>query len=87
MARKEGILITCDRCGNTKFLEYRGTNQTDGGYTTYPVYEKLPSDWMHENAFGYLCPECARKFQTFCAEFFPKKLAPAWRGAIDVNKE
>lgn len=87
MARTEGILVTCDRCGETVFLKKTGVNDLDGGYTRYNTYQSLPQNWMYEIAFGHLCPKCAREFQTFCANFFTKELPPEWKSAIEITEK
>lgn len=87
MARTEGILVTCDRCGETVFLKKTGENDLDGGYTRYNTYQSLSPDWMYETAFGHLCPKCAREFQTFCANFFTTELPRDWKGAIETTEK
>lgn len=82
MSRVKGELVSCCRCPTTIFLKYLGKEALDGGFSSYEKYEELPDEWMYESVFGYLCPACAREFQTFCRDFFPKPLAPAWRKAL-----
>lgn len=90
MARTEGLLITCDRCGETVFLKKTGVNDLDGWTnrsTQYSTYQSLPQNWMYETAFGHLCPKCAREFQTFCANFFTKELPSNWKSAIEITEK
>ena len=87
MPRVKGELVTCSRCSTSIFLKLLGKEALDGGYSSYEKYEELPKEWMHETQFGYLCPKCAKEFQTFCRDFFPKPVAPAWRYALDWEEE
>ena len=79
MSEKKGKMITCCRDDNFIFLEYLGKGDMDGGYTTWDRFEDLPEDWLYDNLFGYLCPECAREFKKFMFDFFNGNVAPAWK--------
>ena len=83
MPRVKGEMVSCCRCPTTIFLKYLGKSDMDGGYSSYEKYEELPKEWMHESQFGYLCPKCSKEFQTFCRDFFPDPVAPAWQWALD----
>ena len=83
MPRVKGELVICSRCGHSVFLKLIGKEALDGGYSSYEKYEELPKEWMYETQFGYLCPKCAKEFQTFCRDFFPGGLAQRWTSALD----
>ena len=77
----KGGLCTCSRCSNSVFLMYTGSDYGQ------EIYQSLPKEWMHETQFGYLCPKCAKEFQTFCKDFFPKGVAVSWTWALDYEEE
>lgn len=71
MARENGQLRTCDRCGKTIFLKTIGDGETDGGYTRWNKFEEAKG-WSNERDIGDLCPDCTDLFnalkQTFAKE-------------------
>lgn len=79
MSTQNGRLVTCDRCANFTFLKYVGKGETDGGYTTWDKFEKLPEEWLYTSYFGYLCPDCADEFRAFVTEFMGGKVSPEWK--------
>ena len=87
MPKFKGTLITCSRCNTAIFLKHLGKENLDGGHSSYDKYEELPKEWMSETQFGYLCPRCAREFQRFCRDFFPKEVASAWRNALEWEEK
>lgn len=58
MARENGQLRTCDRCGKTIFLKTTGEGERDGGFTRWNKFEEA-KDWTNEYEIGDLCPECS----------------------------
>ena len=58
MAKINGQLLICDKCGNQQFLKYIGKGVTDGGYTTWDKFEEPPKGWEYRSVVGLLCPEC-----------------------------
>lgn len=58
MARENGQLRTCDRCGKTVFLKTVGDGETDGGYTRWNKFEDVKG-WTTESDIGDLCPDCS----------------------------
>lgn len=85
MPRVKGELVSCCRCPTTIFLKYLGTDSF--GFRDEDRFESLPREWMYQTQFGYLCPKCAKEFQTFCRDFFPGSLAPAWTNALDWEEK
>ena len=84
---QRGKMIRCKRDDNFVFLKYLGEKDLDGGFSRYDNFEKLPEDWLYENEFGYLCPECAREFKTFMTNFFNGEVAPCWKITEGDNNE
>ena len=76
---EKGVMHYCHRCDEKIFLKYSGKGETDGGYTTWDTYEKLPDEWLYETEFGYLCPKCAREFKIMMTNFFKGDILPKWR--------
>lgn len=58
MAKINGQLLICDKCGKTHFRKYIGKGVTDGGYTTWDMFEEQPTGWEHHDIVGFLCPDC-----------------------------
>lgn len=78
MAKEIGMLVTCDRCGQTIFLKHIGTEDLDGGYTKYNKFESLPDTWLYETPIGHLCESCAYVFRKWITEFKDGHVAPSW---------
>ena len=57
MARQNGQLRACDRCGKTIFLKTTGEGELDGGYTRWNKFEDAKG-WTTESDIGDLCPDC-----------------------------
>ena len=57
MAKINGQLLICDKCGKQHFLKCIGTGVTDGGYTTWSKFEEPPKGWKYQIEL-FLCPEC-----------------------------
>ena len=72
MARIKGQLVICDRCRKRLFLKYIGTEKTDGGYTTWDKFEKLPEGWNTHDETGLLCPNCDNEFNRLLEGFMLK---------------
>ena len=53
----------CERCGETHFSMYIGTQQYDGGYTRVNIFEPLPDGWGWGDEIGRLCPTCFKKYE------------------------
>ena len=68
MARENGQLRTCDRCGKTIFLKTTGEGEQDGGFTRWNKFEEAPC-WTTEYEVGDLCPECSQLFDSMKEEF------------------
>ena len=85
MSEQLGKLITCNRCGETKFLKRTG----EEGLSSYAcpgtrsTYEELPRTWIYDTKFGHLCPHCAEIFVRWLKDFFGQeqyeKVAYRWK--------
>jgi hypothetical protein len=71
MARQNGELRTCDRCGVTKFFKTIGDCVTDGGYTRWNKFEEAKG-WTTERDIGDLCPECSEVLENIKKKFKQK---------------
>jgi hypothetical protein len=67
--REKGMLVTCNRCGCTKFLKLLVNDfvQFDGdfngtGKVKIQEYEDLPDGWSIYNG-NDLCPKCTQQRQ------------------------
>lgn len=72
MASKKGMLLICDRCGATIFLECTGESEADGGYTRWNKFEKPPEGWGYASdskKINNLCPNCNKEYQNLIKEF------------------
>ena len=64
MARENGQLRICDRCGKTIFLKTTGECEQDGGFTRWNKFEEAHG-WTTKYEVGDLCPECLKDFERF----------------------
>ena len=55
MSEQIGKLLSCDRCGETIFLKWKGTRELDGGYSKVLDFEMPPKGWV--NGIHTLFPE------------------------------
>ena len=75
MSKREGLLITCDRCGNFEFLPLRDQSELDGGFTRINHFESPKEAWGDENfgtedkSYKDLCPKCFKEFNTIRERF------------------
>ena len=70
MAENIGKLITCDRCNESLFLRYTGTDHLDGGFTSVDKFEKKPDNWCHNYDLKMdLCPKCRIVFNDLIEKF------------------
>ena len=63
--REKGMLVTCNRCGCTKFLKFIGIKfvcELPGSICAHEVeeYEDLPDGWTVYNGKD-LCPKCSQE--------------------------
>lgn len=79
MAKANGCLITCDRCGKTTFVKAIGERERDGGFTRWTVFEDAEG-WGYEDFIGHLCPECAAEYECLKEDFKNKQKAFAEGG-------
>jgi len=63
MSEIEGKLVTCDVCGKSVFLPYVGDGESDGGFTRWRRYEKLPKGWndVRASVATTTCPDCSER--------------------------
>ena len=85
MSTKSGKQITCNRCGQTVFLEHVERVSTDGGYGSFDVYEKA-EEWLYITEIGDLCPSCAVEFKRFVTNFMGGRVAPVWKYEPEVKE-
>lgn len=72
--RKEGRIVTCDRCSEFVFLQKTDEKLTDGGRTKYNTYEALPEGWRRlGDGMVDLCPSCNKEYEDLMKEFYRKK--------------
>ena len=45
MAKINGQIVICDRCGAQVFRRCTGDGETDGGFTRWNNFEELPAGW------------------------------------------
>jgi hypothetical protein len=72
MAEKKGLLIICDRCGDTGFCECIGEGEADGGFTRWNKFEQPPEGWvfaMDCEKFNRLCPDCYKEYSNMIRKF------------------
>lgn len=72
MAKQNGELRTCDRCGKTQFFKCTGEKERDGGYTRWNTFEDAVG-WDYKREIGDMCPECSEeynnRYEKFLSEF------------------
>ena len=73
MSRKNGQILTCDRCGAWIFLACTGEDVMDGGYTRWNKFEPAEG-WDTITGVGNVCPECNQDFKELIDRF--KKRPP-----------
>lgn len=69
MAERKGKLVTCDRCGETVFLECTGEGELDGGFTRWNKFEDMPNGWEKHFPMGMLCPKCNGEYKHLINSF------------------
>lgn len=86
MAKQNGQVLTCDRCGESVFLRHTGYGERDGGYTRWDKFESPPEGWDYVHNIGDLCPNCARAYKQMIEEF--QRNRDAWlTGAQPIETE
>lgn len=64
MARMSGVLLVCDRCGNSIFLERN----------FYGEAREQPDGWEHQGGLlGHLCPACNEEYLAMVKAFKEEK--------------
>lgn len=87
MAKVNGQLVTCDRCGKQIFRKCTGEGETDGGFTRWNTFEEMPDGWKlvavpkslswGGNGNGYndymqVCSDCNKLWDEIIIEGFLK---------------
>lgn len=72
MAKTNGRLIVCDRCGETVFCKCTGEGERDGFFTRWNEFEEA-NGWYAEYGIGDLCPECSAEWETVKSYFARKR--------------
>lgn len=69
-----GKEVICDRCHERIFLRKVASEELDGGFTQYDVFEDRPKEWkVGYNAKGArrdLCPACYNKYEELLNTFW-----------------
>ena len=72
MAKINGQIVSCDRCGASVFRRCTGEGEADGGFTRWNDFEGLPDGWdlvaiprnrnapsgNAYNSYLHVCPAC-----------------------------
>jgi hypothetical protein len=74
MAKVNGRLVTCDRCGKSIFVKAIRDEERDGGFTRWTIFEDAEG-WDYECFMGDLCPECNAEYKFIKEEFKCKQKA------------
>ena len=65
MAKVNGRIYSCDRCGDKIFVKTIGDKEMDGGFTRYNTFEDMPDGWGYDCRVGMdLCPECKEELDS-----------------------
>ena len=87
MAKVNGQIVTCDRCGKQIFRKCTGEGEMDGGFTRWNTFEAMPDGWDlvavpsslgwvgNGNAYnGYIlvCADCHKLWDEIVIEGFLK---------------
>ena len=68
MAKVNGRIYSCDRCGNKIFVKAISEKETDGGFTRYNTFEDMPDGWGYDCRAGMdLCPKCKKELDSIIA--------------------
>lgn len=68
MAKVNGRIYSCDRCGDKIFVKTIGEKEMDGGFTRYNTFEDMPEGWGYDCRVGMdLCPECKKELDSIIA--------------------
>lgn len=84
MAKVNGRLITCDRCGKSIFVKAIRDEERDGGFTRWTVFEDAEG-WGYEHFIGNLCPECTKEYERLKEEFKNKQKVFAGGVSNEIN--
>lgn len=69
MSEQIGKQLTCDRCGETIFLPWEGTQEFDVGYSKVQHFAKKPEGWTRVGDVGDLCPACSELYRSVIQAF------------------
>lgn len=65
MAKVNGRIYSCDRCGDKIFVKAISEKEMDGGFTRYNTFEDMPDGWGYDCRVGMdLCPECKKELDS-----------------------
>lgn len=84
MAKINGQITICDRCGTQVFRKAIGEGEADGGYTRWNDFEPLSDGWglvaipsrkgavsgNAHNSYLHVCPECHELWEVLINENF-----------------
>ena len=65
--KKNGQLLTCDRCNASVFL--KSTSTTFSGSQWINEFENTPAGWVEYTEIGDLCPACSKEYKQLKLEF------------------
>ena len=83
MAEVNGKMMTCDRCGDSVFLQLTRTHEPDGGLSRWDEFRDLPDGWGYTTLMFclpsagdrvLLCPGCSRAFTDMQRAFWGFKV-------------
>ena len=68
MAKVNGRIYSCDRCGDQIFVKVVGEREMDGGFTRYNTFEEMPEGWGYDRCVEMdLCPKCKQELDSLIA--------------------
>lgn len=71
MSKKNGLLLTCDRCGAWIFLGCTGEGELDGGFTRWNKFEPA-TGWNIVSDVGDVCPKCWQDYRDMLERYRKK---------------
>lgn len=73
MAKEQGMLMTCDRCGFQEFVKKIADEEMDGGYSQYTKFKPPQKPWGSINMSTEASETCGRDFRDLCPKCLREK--------------